>query len=86
MQAKEGTELYPYSFITPALDWAVVTISPTFYPRQRTPVPFVQEAGWAPGPVWTGVEKVSCLTGFKHRTVQPAASLYNDYAIPDPKQ
>jgi len=24
--------------------------------RERDPVPMVQEAGWAPGPVWTGVE------------------------------
>jgi hypothetical protein len=22
-------------------------------------VPIVQEAGWAPGPVWTGVEKLA---------------------------
>jgi hypothetical protein len=24
------------------------------YPRERDPVPIVQEAGWALGPVWTG--------------------------------
>jgi len=24
------------------------------YPRETNPVPIVQEAGWAPGPVWTG--------------------------------
>jgi hypothetical protein len=23
------------------------------YPRERTPVPIGQEAGWAPEPVWT---------------------------------
>ena len=23
------------------------------YPRERNPAPIVQEAGWAPGPVWT---------------------------------
>jgi hypothetical protein len=30
--------------------------SPTprpLYPRERDPVRIVQEAGWAPGPVWT---------------------------------
>ena len=27
-------------------------------PRED-PVPNVQEAGWAPGPVWTGAEKVA---------------------------
>ena len=26
------------------------------YPRNRDPVPIVQEAGWVPGPVWTCVE------------------------------
>jgi len=25
-----------------------------FYPRERDPVPILQEAGWAPGLVWTG--------------------------------
>jgi len=26
------------------------------YPRERDPLPIVQEAGWAPGPVWTVTE------------------------------
>jgi hypothetical protein len=30
-----------------------VTPQPHFTPR-KDPVPIVQEAGWAPGPVWTG--------------------------------
>jgi hypothetical protein len=30
--------------------------------RERDPVPMAQEAGWAPGPVWTGVEYLA-LTG-----------------------
>ena len=29
-----------------------------FTPR-KDPVPIVQEAGWAPGPVWTGVENLA---------------------------
>ena len=34
--------------------WVVsVTSRPLFTPRKE-PVPIVQEAGWAPGPVWTG--------------------------------
>jgi hypothetical protein len=33
-------------------------------------VPFVQEAGWAQGPVWTSVKNLG-LTGFDPRTVQP---------------
>ena len=29
-------------------------------PRGRDPVPIVQEAGWAPGPVWRGADHVLC--------------------------
>ena len=49
-----------------------------FYPREN-PVPIVQEAGWAPGPVWTGAENLAPL-GFDPRTAQPVASRYTDYA------
>jgi hypothetical protein len=28
-------------------------------PREREPAPIVQEAGWAPGPVWAGAEKLA---------------------------
>ena len=33
--------------------------APTALPRKRDPVPTVQEAGWAPGPVWTGTENLA---------------------------
>ena len=29
------------------------------YRAGKDPVPIVQEAGWAPGPVWTGVENLT---------------------------
>ena len=35
-----------------------VTPRPLFTPR-KDPVPIVQEAGWAPGPVWTGAENLN---------------------------
>ena len=35
----------------------------------KDPVPIVQEAGWAPGPVWTGAENLAWV--FDPRTVQP---------------
>jgi len=39
--------------------WGVsVTPRPLFTPR-KDPVPIVQEAGWAPGPVWTGAENLT---------------------------
>ena len=45
---------------TSALDgvWVVVTPRP-LYPRERPGIPIVQEAGWAPGPVWMSVGNLS---------------------------
>jgi len=40
-------------------------------------VPIVQEAGWASGPDWTGVEILTSL-GFNLWTVQPLGSRYTD--------
>ena len=38
--------------------WGVsVTPRPLFTPK-KDPVPIVQEAGWDPGPVWTGAESL----------------------------
>jgi len=53
-------------------------------PRQhltpgKDPVPIVQEAGWASGPVWTGAENLA-PPGFDPRTVQPVGNRYTDYA------
>ena len=28
-------------------------------PRERDPIPTVQEAGWASGPVWTGAKNLA---------------------------
>jgi hypothetical protein len=45
------------------------------YPRERDPVPTVQEAGWAPEPVWKGVEKRKSLASTGDRTRErPARS------------
>ena len=48
-----------------------------FTPRKDL-VPIVQEAGWAPGPVWTGAENLAPQPEFEPRTVQPVASRYTD--------
>ena len=53
-------------------------------PRQhltprKDPVPIVQEAGWAPGPVWTGAEDLAS-PGFDPRTIQSVGSSYTNYA------
>jgi hypothetical protein len=49
--------------------WQVVNSTPRpLYPRERDPVPIVQEAGWAQGPVWTGAENLA-ITGIHQYTV-----------------
>jgi hypothetical protein len=46
-----------------------------YLPPGKDPVPIVQEAGWAPGPVWTGVENLAPPPpGLRNRTVQPVAT------------
>ena len=45
----------------------------------KYPVPIVQEAGWASGPVWTGAE-ILPPPGFDPQTVHPMASHYIDWA------
>ena len=46
----------------------------------KEPVPIVLEAGWAPGPVWTGAKNLAPPV-FNPRTIQPVASRYTDWAI-----
>ena len=53
--------------------------APAAFTSGKDPVPIVQEAGWAPGPVWIGAENLA-PTGFDPRTVQPVGSFYTDYA------
>ena len=48
----------------------------------KDPVHILQEAGWAPGPVWTGAENLASSRDSIPRTVQPVASRYTDWAIP----
>ena len=47
-------------------------------PPGKDPVPIVQKAGWAPGPVWTAENLAP--PGFDPRTAQPVVSRYTDLA------
>ena len=50
----------------------VVNITPRpLYPREREPVPIVQEAAWAPEPVWASAENIG-----------PSGIRYPDHSIP----
>jgi hypothetical protein len=48
------SEVQLYPFVTSALEGGVWSASrPGRFTPGKDPVPIVQEAGWAPGPVWT---------------------------------
>jgi hypothetical protein len=56
-----GVQVELYSFMTndTRRGWGVsVTLRPLFT-YGKDPVPIVQEAGWVPGPVWTGEENLA---------------------------
>jgi hypothetical protein len=62
--ALEGTEveeMYSSTLsLTSALDGGGWSMSrPSRSTPRKDPVPIVQEAGWAPGPVWTGAENLA---------------------------
>ena len=42
--------------LDPICGWVVNTTLRPLYPLERNSAPNVQEAGWAPGPVWTDAE------------------------------
>ena len=67
-------QLYP--FMTKALEGGQVK-APAIFTSWKDPVPIVQAAGWAPGPVWTGAENLA-TTGIRSRTVRLVASRYTD--------
>jgi hypothetical protein len=52
--------------------------APAAFTPGKDPVPIVQEAGWAPGLVWIGVENLTHPPGFNPRPFQPVASRYTD--------
>jgi len=61
-EAPEGEHMYSS---TPSLTlalyggWVFKATFRPLYSREGNPVPVVHEAGWAPGPVWTGAENVA---------------------------
>jgi hypothetical protein len=53
---KEGAEVFN---LGARFGWVMNTTPRPFYPRKRDPVFIAQEAGYAPGPVWTGAENLA---------------------------
>ena len=50
----------------------------------KEPVPIVQEAGWAPGPVWTGAENLA-PTGILSPDRQARSSVAISTELPGPQ-
>jgi len=76
-KVKTGVEVQSYFFFNLGARWGlVVNATPwPLYPG-KDPVPIVQEAGWAPGPVWTGAENFT-PTGIRSPDgTAPSKSLY----------
>ena len=63
------------------MGWVLNARSPPLYPQEKDAVRIIQEARWAPGPVWPGAENL-LPTRFDPRTLQFVASRYTDCAIP----
>jgi hypothetical protein len=59
------------------MEWGVSVTSRPLSTIGKDPVPIVQEAGWAAGPVWTGAENLA-PPRFDPRTVQLVANRYTD--------
>jgi hypothetical protein len=75
-KAQKGVKARFYSFFN--LGASLGVSGQRQAPNAETdPVPIVQEAGWAPGPVWTGAENLA-----PHRDSIPGPSTPYRVAIP----
>jgi hypothetical protein len=90
MEAHGGERLFSsYSFLTSALnggEWSASRPGSALPPGKGPPVPIVQEARWAPEPVWTQKleEKSSVLVRDRTPIVKPVVRHYTDWATAAP--
>jgi hypothetical protein len=89
IEAHLGDRRYSsYSFLTSALEGGERSASRpgrALPPGKEPPVPIVQEAVWAPEPVWTQrlEKKSSASVGDRTPAVQSIVRHYTDWATPD---
>jgi hypothetical protein len=69
----------PFNFGT-RWGWPINAMPRPLNPQERDLVPTIQEAGWAPWPVWTVAENQTS-TSIWCLPVQPIASHYTDYLV-----
>jgi hypothetical protein len=78
--------LLSYSFSTSALDrgeWSASRPGRALAPGKGPPVPIVQEAGWAPEPVWTQSIEEKSFTPAGDRTPIARSSSQSDTILPE---
>jgi hypothetical protein len=63
----------------PRRGWGVSITPWLLFTPGKDLVPIVQEAGWAPGPVWTGAENLAS-TGIRSLDCPARSQRYTDYA------
>jgi hypothetical protein len=85
LNAQPMSRYSSYSYLTSALDegeWSASRPGLALPPGKEHPVPIVQEAGWAPEPVWTQrlEEKSSASVGDRTPVVQSVVSYCTDWA------
>ena len=84
-EGTKGEQRYiPILSLTTALDgggWS--TPRPGRFAPGKDPVPVVQEAGWAPGPVWTCAENFSS-TGIRSPDLPARSESLYRLSYPDP--
>ena len=59
------------------MGWVVKVTPRTLYPREKEPVPIIQEVGWSPATVWTGTENLAPI-GIRSPDRQHVARHYTD--------
>jgi hypothetical protein len=77
-------EVYLYSFMTSALDGVGGQChASAAFTAGKDPVPIVQEAGWAQGPVWIGAENLAG-TGIRSPDLPARGESLYRLRYPDP--
>ena len=84
-KAQKGVEVQLYSFFNLGTRWDErSTPRPDRFTPEKEPVPIVQEAGWAPGPVWTGAEN-PVRTGIRSPDRSARSKSLNRLSYPGPQ-
>jgi hypothetical protein len=77
MKAQKGSRCIALLFFNLGARWWVVNATPrSLYPRERDPVPIVEGAGWAPGPVRTVAENLA-----SHRDLIPGPFMCKTFLL-----